>query len=451
MMQKNNIRALTEKFHNFEIKYIKSEDWEVWDAVRFNVYYHIQDTLFGGSFTTGKTDCKKRHYSKILNDIINLIYHCIRNRKKNLIFAASRFKDEKGRNYDPNIIDVYELIKDDCFILDSVEVKGKNRYPTLPNRGIGILKKIYENSHKLRLPNYINEAIGEEFGIKIPNTLIKYSLSEYYSQKKFYTFLFSFFKPKKIFITQNGIQKGLFKAANDLKIDVIEFQHGIIYFSHLAYSYPKSVDKKNLALPNFFFVYSKFWKDKIGAYYPVDNIVISGNTVANEVKRYPIRYDLTFICTSAYTNTFLEIIKGLGDLGYKKRICLKLHPQQANEIESIKRELEHYSNVDVVFVEISMKDVIGMSSSLLTIQSTSAYEVLDAGKQLFIWKAMSYENHSDIFNHPLVKLIDNTDQLLNWLNSPETFGNNTVPPMKFFEPFHKERVLKILEMKPRKD
>lgn len=450
-MQNNNIKALTEQFHKFEIKHIKSEDWEVWDSVRFNVYYQIQDTLFGGSFVTGKSDRKKRNYSKILNDIFNLILHCVRNRKKNLIFAASRFKDEKGRNYDPNIIDVYELIKNDCLILDSVDVKGKNRYITIPNRGIGIFKKYYEKCHKLSLPNYINEAIYEEFGIKIPDTLIKFSLTEYYSQKSFYSFLFRLLKPKKIFITQNGIQKGLFRAARDLKIDIIELQHGIIYFSHLAYSYPKSVNRTKLALPNYFFVYSKFWKDKIDAYFPVDNIVISGNTIANEVKYYPIRYDITFICTSAYTNIFLEIIKGLRESGYRNNICLKLHPQQFNEIESIKRELEDYSNVDVVFVEVSMKDIIGMSNSLLTIQSTSAYEVLDAGKRLFIWQAMSYENHSDIFTHPLVKLIDNTEKLLNCLNNPELCVDDTTPPMRFFEPFHKERIIKILEISDCKD
>lgn len=441
-MMKNNIAELTREFHKFETNVIKPEDWEIWDAIRFHVYYSLQDTILGVPGETYISKSKRRKYLRLLFEAGKFLHACIRARGKNLIFAASRFKDEFGKNYDPNIIDIYSIIENDCLILDSINLEGESRYPRVFNRWVFLAEKINGIFHKYFLPAYIPNELYNTFGIKVSDELINRALNRYYAQKFYYKYLFKLIKPNKIFIVQNGIQKGLFKVAKNLDIPVVELQHGIIYYSHLAYSYPSNINNKLLSNPKFFFVYSEFWRNKVAKYFPIEKIIVSGNTKASEIKIHPIKYSLTFITTSAYTPRFIEIIKQLRAAGYNKSICLKLHPQQRNEVESIKRELDQYLNVEVIYIELSMKDVIGMSESLLTIQSTSAYEVLDAGKRLYILKELSYENHSDIFDNPLVELIENTGQLLASLN--QSVSVSSIPHFRYFEPFHKERVEEIL-------
>lgn len=440
-MKEKHIDVLTYKFHEFESKVIKSEDWEKWDAVRFNIYYKIQHSIFGGTFESGKPEPKPRNYLSLMKEAGKFLIQCIKSRKKNIIFAASRFKDNNGNNYDPNIIDIYNIIKDDCIVLDSMNLEGPTRYPMVFNRWVSLTEKI-KRKNTYSLPSYILDEIHKEFGMVIPDDLINKVLVEYYSQKAYYYYLFKILKPKRIYLDQNGIQKGLFRIANDMKIPVVELQHGIIYYSHFAYSYPSNVNKNQLSLPDYFCVYSEFWKNKVVRNFPVEKIIVLGNSIASEIRLHPIRYALTFITTSAFTPRFIEIIKQLRSSGYNKPICLKLHPHQRNEVDSIKKTLNQFPNVDVVYVETSMKDIIGMSESLLTIQSTSAYEVLDAGKRLYILMEMWYENHRDIFNNPLVELIENTGQLLASLNQSKPMPS--VPHSRYFEPFHKERFEEVL-------
>lgn len=438
----NIIAELTKKFQKFEVDVIKSEDWEIWDAIRFYIFNYIRDTRLGVSFNANKPKSKHRNYLKLFVEAVNFLNNCIRARGKNLIFAASRFKDEFGKNYDPNIVDIYDIIKDDCLILDSTNIEGQTAYPSIFNRWVFIVEKIFGRYSNYSLPSYIRNEIHNEFGIIIQDEFINKYLRIYYSQKIYYYYLFKLIKPKRIFIVQNGIQKGLFRTAKDLRIPIIELQHGIIFYSHFAYSYPKTISKELLSNPNFFCVYSEFWKNKVIRNFPVEKIIVLGNSIASEVRLHPIKYALTFISTSDFTPRFIEIIKQLRAAGYNKPICLKLHPQQRNEVETIKKTLAKLPNIDVVYTEVSIKDIIGMSESLLTIQSTSAYEALDAGKKLFILKEKWYENHKDIFDNPLVELIENTDQLMTSLNQIDTVSSIT--HTGYFEPFHKERLQEVI-------
>lgn len=436
------IKDFIEKFSYFEKNIILDEDWEIWEACRYQIYYFIQNKLLNIISDNKKIKYSKGYYIRIIRECLHFIIKCIANRNKNILFVASRFIDKSGYYFDPNAWDIYELIKENVLVIDWIaNEKGKTLYGSCINWPLKILKKIVKKKH--RWPIYILTNIKTLFKISIPDELLNRWLNEYFLEKRYYYLLFKYIKPNRIFITQNGIQKGLFRAARDLNIPVIELQHGIVHASHIQYSLPKHIEKYRLAIPNFFLVFSEFWKDKIKDTYPVDKIIVSGGTVSSEIINHPIKYSVTFICSSYTMPYFIPMVRHLISMGFTGTICLKLHPGQIYEVSSIKSFFQDNRQVEVICNEISIKDIIGMSAAFVMIESTVAYEVLDANKPVYILTELSYEALSDIFKEDLVTLFSNADELFGYLKAVKA-PNFTDSKRKYFEPFHKDRLLELL-------
>lgn len=438
-----DISEITRKFHQFEVQYIEEKDWELWDAIRYDVYYAIQDKILGVTNNSIPQISLKLNKFLFINEILSFTIKSLLNRRKIFFFTNSRFKNNESRNFDPNFYDVYLNYEKDSFIVESMCVNSAFQYPVVFNRYIEIINKL-SNYIKLstKLPQYIIRNLNSYFNINIDNRIAEQALNKYIWQKNYYKIYLNICRPKAIFVTQNCIQKSLFRAAKELNIPLTEFQHGLVYFSHLQYSYPINVNPQLLSLPTYFFAYSYFWKDKIKKYFPVKDIIVSGNTYAAYISSKTVIYDLTFICTTAYMDIFLKFIEELKSNGYNKKVCLKLHPQQFLEYDYLTNKFSNTQEIDVIYNEVSMKDVIGMSKNLLAIQSTSIYEALDAGKRVYILKTLSYRIHSDVFDNPLVHLIDNLAELLTSINNPN--NSELISHTKYFEPFKKEEILKFI-------
>lgn len=443
----NQIDELTHKFHSFELESVRQEDWELWEAVRFDVYYRIQGAMLNADSPPLACNKNKEIHSfwqKIWQGL-SFVKACMA-RKQVLFFAASRFLNIQGEQYDPNITDVYALVKNDALIIDSYISSKPYEYDVVINRILSIIYRIYSHfPFSVKFPDSLIIEVNRHFDVIIEPRFYNQLICRYLSEKYFYTILLKLLRPKVIFITQNGIQKGLFAVAKYLGIPVVEFQHGIIYFSHLAYSYPQGLDSDLLNLPTYFFAFSEFWKKKIESCFPVEEICVSGNTKANEIYIGEKKYDLTFICTTAYMKRFLQIVSELRECGYAGKICLKLHPQQQNEVDHLRAITSSDKDIEVIYTEFSIKEIIGHSANIFAIQSTSVYEALDARKPVFLLKEMSYMVHQDVFAHPLVTLIEDMNDLKKCLQSEDSYNDMT--DLRFFEPFHKERVLSFLHDK----
>lgn len=444
-MKTNPNDVLTSKFLKFESYFIKEEDWELWESIRYYLYYHLRALILNLNDVNSIRTSRSINYLYSLNEIIKFIWRCLKSRHKVLFFAASRFKDAQGYNYDPNILDVYDILKDNCMVIDSVSNAKSKKYDTIPNLLVPALCKMLPNKGKYKIPPYIVKAINEEFNVEIDESLFRPIIKRYYIEKASYNTLFKLLTPKGIFITQQNIQKGLFWAAKNNRIPLIEFQHGTIFFSHLAYSYPKKLFHKNLLIPDYLFLFSEFWQNKIIEGFPIDHCFISGNSASSEIKHHTIKFDLTFISSSLHIDTLILFLEEMRRKGYAGHICLKLHPNEHNHIESVKEIFKNDDKVDVIYTEISMKDIIGMSNALITIQSTSVYEALDAGKKVFIIKSDNYEDHSDVFDNPKIKLIDKAEEVINDLNANSNTNFSINTHITYFEKFKKEKVTNLLK------
>ena len=73
----------------------------------------------------------------------------------------------------------------------------------------------------------------------------------------------------KIIVVNSYGNQSLVYAANELNIETIELQHGVIYKNHLGYHFPKIKKNHVMSFPKKLILFGDYWKDK--ASYPIDN------------------------------------------------------------------------------------------------------------------------------------------------------------------------------------
>ncbi len=446
---KNPIDDFTDKFHSFEETKISTKNWEKWDGIRFMIYMRLLDLLSNEHQTEGNNKTRLSIYNKIKKAFLGLkIISKILLRKKILIISASRFKNPVGKWYDPNITDILNLYKNNVVILDNWIYISDYAFDACMNSLIPIYRRCINVDKKYgTFIDDIRTKIFDYFHLDITERYIKDCLLNYISEKTFYKHLLKLLKPKIIFVIQSGPQQAIFRVARDENIPIIELQHGNVYYSHISYSYPANISKDQLSIPNYFFAFSEFWKKKIENTYPVEEIIVSGNSDASSMPNFEKIYDVTFVTNSKYTPQFIDLIKGLREKGYQGRICLKLHPHQIKELSQIKRRLfdRGLIDIDIILVEYNIKDIISKSRNMVMIHSTTIYEALDAGVNVYLYKDGLHAGLEDIFSHPLISLFNDSTDLINLISKKGNCGSKEISGYRFFEPFHKDTVKGIID------
>ena len=424
-----NIIDFTDKFQKIEIdnNFFEEKDSKgllYWDLAGHEIFNQLYFELNGISMPA--TDVKKSK-SEIIRSVLKLIGGYIRFRLKLLkayeyiFLISSRNKDSHGEPVDIIAADTLSYLYKDSLIIDSFSAKSKKKdtsYDAIYNYGFlaenyisGITKKLRKER---RLYDYaVSDILKKAFCVRLDiNSILSETISGYEMSELYYSKLLRKTKPKALFLVQNGIQKGLFAAANNLKIPVVELQHGNIGYVHPAYSYPVQITPGDLkALPDSFFSFSDFWTKNIN--YPVKNILPVGNSFyASKINSDHKKYDLTFIFANIYTEDLLKVVSALLEKGYKGQICIKLHPNQLHEAVMIAAIYKLYDTIHIVGNENSMGGVLSLSKSIIAIQSTSVYEALQNGLKVFLFKEKNYLNHFDVFDNPNVYLFDIVDDIL---------------------------------------
>ena len=262
----------------------------------------------------------------------------------------------------------------------------------------------------------------------------------FYIQRYIYRFLLNRWKIKKVFLTQNGIQKALICACSELNIPIIEFQHGIVDRGHLAYSYPRK-NIENIYVPNKIMSLSDFWfRDCI---LPKTEIVPIGNDYfnINENVSAGKTGKILVISADVFGEELASFIQQCMDEPFFKSYIFyfKLHPNQFNEYDYYKSLFEQYENVIVMRNEKDVPTLLNETEVLFTIQSTAVYEGLQRGVKICILKRSSYMRHEHIFMLPNVFLADATVDLKYCISKE----NLSVSAPVFFQPFDR----KLFEIK----
>ena len=149
--------------------------------------------------------------------------------------------------------------------------------------------------------------------------------------------------------------------------------------------------------------------------------------------------DVVFVFANIYTENLLSFVKELAPQ-FDKKIYVKLHPNQKNELDYIKCELLQYKNIEIIYIEKSMEEILSLVSSVIMIQSTTIYEALQKGKKVFLYKKQDYDTHSDVFDSANVYQIDSVEDFIRNQDKSYTEEN-----LVFFEPFNENKFLSFIK------
>lgn len=442
-----NILEYTKLFHRMEIQeklfeLKTSDNIYFWDIVRYDIFQLIFRSIQGVKNTRNTTPCKRKLSSRVFDAVlfcINDIKYMHRNRMKKYVFFKCSRNVIDGRNVDIVSDDYLRIIGNDCFLVETFEnFKDCRSYN---NYGLALYKRIYAILHKNPERYNVDSIIKNTFGVNIQfDEFIKARVNSFKAEKNYYRKLIGRLKPRAIFFVQNGIQKALILTCKEMKIPVIELQHGLINYCHAAYSYPDEINQYNdnqVIVPDTFFAFSDYWIKNMN--YPVRNLVAMGNSHYGtfDYSVNSVRDEITFISANVYQEKIEEYLDYLLLRNPEAKINLKLHPNQREDQQRICQKYESHKNVKVYCTEVTVKELFKRSCEVIILTSTAAYEAIQYGCKLGIIKdEMSYDIE-DLFAHPNTRILEKPADIMNE-NKHEPV--NTV----FFENFKSDVFEKFL-------
>jgi len=366
-----------------------------------------------------KMSSRIRRYTYLITSIIKLIFGLFQ-KKHDFFFLASRDKAPSKKFYDKNALDALQLLKENVFLFETYYFDGIEYEYDVPSNAhcfnpILIFRRIYNILfYKKNDYSDLTEIIKKGLDIHYTNAEINLAISNYKADCVFYKFLLKKKGIKRIFLTQNGVQKGLIATARTLGIPVYEFQHGIIDKGQLVYNYPAVVKQdSNISIPDCFFTFSDFWTRDLN--FPAKKIVPVGNNSfakSSLSANTPVQDNVLTVVSSDYFGQRLAVlIEEFVREQPNVKLFFKLHPNQYSEVSWYRDSFSKVGNIEVVTNEYTIPELLAKSKGVLLIQSTAAYEALQAGRAVYILAESTYYRQDHIFDCKNVHLIYNVSDL----------------------------------------
>jgi len=450
--ENNNIQKFFEMEERYSLfDYQTKEGIKYWDIVRYEIFCYI---ISNNIFIQKNRKRNLLFIYKIIKYCFYLIIFLLKiflNRPHYLCFICSRNKDNYGRNLDIISQDIISRLPYNKRLLIETfsNNNGKGQFSYIFNSGLILYKYLFKlkNIFHNNCDYYeIIEIISKTFNISINDkliidTIITNNINRYIIERNYYKKLFSLLKPKLIFMTQDGIQKGMFNAANYLNIPLVELQHGFIGYSHPVYSYPQSILRGQiLDLPKYLFAFSHFWTKTIN--YPVNSIKYIGNSYyAKKITKKEIKYDIVFIM-GLYNNCILSLIDNLLKLNFNYNICIKLHPAQIFNYNNILEKYKYTNNINIIRNELSISKLLSETECIITVNSTCIYEALHNNVKVFLLKVPGYYTMQNIYDNPLVKEITSAEDIISLKNINIINQKNNIT---YFEEFNEKEFYNFLD------
>lgn len=430
-------------FFEFEKKHslfnLKNGDTYFWDIIRNDIYLELL-----WEYSLIPKNRIKRSVKQLLGALLTILKFWTSifvKRNKYIFFTASRNKINGNQSYDQNLGDLLTKFSKESILLENFEENEKAwYYSNTVFNPIAAIRKICSFFLKTRDYSLLLLLLKNEYAeFNLSNHEINSIYKKFKIDLLYYSIIFRVQKPKAIFITQYGIQKGLFAAAKRLGIPVIEVQHGIIDEGHMAYSYNRNIlyTPEQYYLPDYFLSFTDFWTKDL--YMPVSGIIPAGNSafakMAGIVKNQEIlKQDGLLVASSnIFGKNLAELIIRFARAHTNTPVYFKLHPDQFQNVRQYEDQFSSLQNVKIFTGEKSVNELLSISKAVLAIQSTAVYEALHSDKIAIIYKKQTYKRHSHIFNFNNVYLIDDEIELENALK--QSTDENRFPSNIFFKEF----------------
>ena len=397
----------------YNLLYLEIDGVKVWQYIRMDIYYLLAQK----TGVLEKQNVSQNSFSVLYKNMVYLLKNSLFNNPfsinkkiENVIFTHNRSKKVDDENIDIYTKYFIDTLEDKNYISiekpfqgNHIREKDSHTYYSDAILTTSILYgKIYKikDKDKYETINNIQEEIEEKLKIKINLLAIfKKNIARFKVGYKAYSYIFSKIKPKRVYVVVGYAYMGdMIKAAKDLGIETIEFQHGVISKYHLGYSFP---NKQNLEyFADTFYSWGNFWNKIVENSF--DKIQNNGFTYfRNNQSKYKeikkIDNKIVVISQTALGNQImketLNIINSLNEY----QIFYKLHPEEFLKYKNYAsyEELNSYDNI--VFVE---KDdlYLHLAESMYQIGvfSTALYEGIAFGCNTYLYNLPGMEYMEDL-------------------------------------------------------
>jgi len=413
---------VVKKFFDFEMRnglfdIVDQYGLRPWEAIRYEVMMRV---LHGSSpsFVSINT---RRPFNIRLKTILNKLYKsflyilCHPNRE-NLFYLCSRDKKE-GSLYDKVSDDLYNSVdKNSRFAIEStgsyLESNYKYGSEVSPDIPLIFAKYIqYKYDYSDILEHLRKEFPSCSIDVRVMDECYRLFVTEY----KFYKLLFRWCRTKRVLMVQNGIRKGMFAAANELGVTVLELQHGQISMNHPAYSYPSEelLPATKIYHPNYLLTFGAFWT-KNRCYPGVENVVLGNNSYGEVIKTPDVHGNKKLLVISNKTEGPLladrveEVLKKEPSFSF----VFKLHPHQYNEFDEYQTKFVDDSRVEVVSNQQTINQLLSQCEGVFLNDSTVELEALHLGRKVFVLTEQDYMCMDFVFGEEGVYLCKDVDEFL---------------------------------------
>lgn len=371
----------------------------VWEIIRIKVFLLLQEKTAAQSF--GKI-APKSTCNKVINICSRILNNFILGNPFFRVFEGNIIIFESGRKYSIGELnaDIYtyfiakNLEKENIafeFFETSIDSKRDRNYNKTPFHidSIKFVSKVLHKFISLSFSdddvNLVKKLEGEiEKTLNIPMDLKHLITSEYkifISEKIVYKKLLHLKHTKKIFLVNYSEYFSLLSAANDLKIETVELQHGLILKEAMTYHFPNSEDNKMNYFPTKFYVWKDFSynsgklplsQDKIVAN-PHNHLEFMKNKFENIVKNPK---SIVVASQPFYSLKIQDYILKNARVMTDYRFIYKLHPMEFQYFfeSGQSQSLLQLKNVNFVKNEISIYQLLKESRYIIGIYSTSLFE-----------------------------------------------------------------------------
>ena len=408
----------------------------LWDILRMHIYlkYHFPDLKDDNNKVENSFEFKS--IIAFFSSFFKSIYNFFNNKSANFILPCSRYIDDDGLYFDKAAMSIIENLVDDVFIFEYKSLNKEYKYKLI-NNYVVILKKIFRHQKKIPKKYFfkIKYALVEYFGeCKIDYEELNNIYNDYLFELRYYKFILSLKKFKRIFITQNGLQKGLIAAAKHLNIETYELQHGSFEVDHLAYSYPNSINyNSNIILQDYVITFSKYWGNYFNV--PVKKMIPLGNDYFFNKPKLDSEDNSILIISSIIHGEVLSDLAIKLSLDFPDRIIkFKLHSNEYGRIDIYTKKISHIKNIKIIKNELEISQLIALSSLVILINSTVLYEALNQSKKVAIFKQVNYLGQQNVFNLPNVFVFEYVSEIRSILKI-----KNIEQESIFFNPFNKKK------------
>lgn len=406
-----------EKFFEFEIKNdcfdLQEDGLYIWDILRTEVYV---DFIWDNYQDQRPKHRKWELTIRQLRRIASLIRFFFLKRRPNLFYINSRDKMPDGRFYDRNAFDFLRRMAGESHIIENFEDRHcVYLYPISLFNVANLYKRFHYFFRRRRDYSELSKKLKAGLDVDYDSRRINKIVGYFKGERAFYRWLFRKNGIDRLYVCFD-MPKALYCAARDSGVKSIEFQHGIIDKGHIHYNYPTEMrDRKRVYLPDMLLTFSEFWCKDI--YYPVREIFPVGNTSLAELAMTGKPFDpknrvIGFISSSVFGHRMADLAIEYMQLNPEDHILFKLHPNQFSRRKEYFKLFQDHPNIKVITNQQPTEQVVASCDAIVLIQSTVAYEALQAGIPVFIYKRMTYYRHDHIFDSPNVRLIDNAQQIL---------------------------------------